>query len=138
MPHIKILNIDTDLLLQLTNNNINIGQFSSLKILIIRQINNLAIVEPLTIVSRLGVSSSISFIHLQQYRANFESTNDDPALVICQICHNMCKLKVIIIEFNKDALFNKELLEKFNTIHMRNSLEYIHLSNAYIELWFGQ
>jgi hypothetical protein len=48
----QILNIDTDILLQLTNNNINIDQFIALEILIIRQINSLATVDPLAIVSR--------------------------------------------------------------------------------------
>jgi hypothetical protein len=51
----------------------------------------------------------------------------------------MCKLKVMIIEFGTDALFNNETLEKLTETQKKLChLEYIYVSAAYIELCFGQ
>jgi len=139
MPHIRILNIDNELLSQLNINNINIDQFLSLEILIVRQTNNSLSNEPLTIITCLGTSSSLNTIHLQQYKANSQLTAGDLLLVLDKICHNLYELKILTIEFHKDALFNIEILEKFTDIQKKNChLEYIHISNAYIELWFRQ
>jgi hypothetical protein len=139
MPHIRILNIDNEILLQLGVNKVTIDRFLSLEVLIVRQTNKVVIDEPLTIITRLGMSSSLRTIHLQQYRTNLQVTTDDLLLVIHQICHNMCGLKVMIIEFDTNALFNNETLEKFTDIQKKNCrLEYIHVSSAYIELWFRQ
>jgi len=139
MPHIRILNIDNELLLQLSINNINIDRFLSLEILIVRQTNNSLSNEPLTIITCLGTSSSLHTIHLQQYRANSQLTADDLLLVLHKICQNLYGLKIMTIEFHKDALFNIEILDEFTDIQKKNChLEYIHISNAYIELWFSQ
>ena len=139
MPHIRILNIDIELLLKVDINNMNIHRFSSLEILIVRQTNNFIIEEPLAIIARLGVSSSLRTIHLQQYSVNSQSTTDNLILFICQICHNMCKLKVMTIEFSTDALFNNDTFEKFAEIEKKNCLsKFIHVSNAYVELWSAQ
>ena len=139
MPHVRILNVDTDLLLQLIVNNINIDRFSSLEVLIVRQTKNCTIAEPLAIVTRAGASSSMRTVHLQHYRANSQFTTNDSLLAIHQICQNMCRLKVMTIEFSTDGLFNSETLEKVTEIQKKNCrLEYIHVSNVYIELWFDQ
>ncbi|CAF0977409.1 unnamed protein product [Adineta steineri] len=137
MPHIRILNIDNELLLHLCINNININRFLSLELLIIRQINNSQLYEALSIISSLGSSSSLHTIHLQQYGSNYRFTADDLLLILNQIRHNLSRLKIMTIEFHKDALFNIEILDKLTDIQKKNChLEYIHISNAYIELWF--
>jgi hypothetical protein len=139
MPHIRILNIDNELLLQLIVNNINIDQFLSLEVLIVRQLNNCLNNELLTILNRLGTSSSLQAIYLKQYRASLQVTTDDLYLLLHQISHNLYRLKVMTIEFHKDALFNSEILEKLTDVQKKNChLDYIALSNTYIELCFGR
>ncbi|CAF0876168.1 unnamed protein product [Adineta steineri] len=137
MPHIRILNIDNERLLHLCINNININRFLSLELLIIHQINNSQLYEALSIISSLGSSSSLHTIHLQQYGSNYRFTADDLLLILNQIRHNLSGLKIMTIEFHKDAIFNIEILDKLTDIQKKNChLEYIHISNAYIELWF--
>ncbi|CAF0889628.1 unnamed protein product [Adineta steineri] len=137
MPHIRILNIDNERLLHLCINNININRFLSLELLIIHQINNSQLYEALSIISSLGSSSSLHTIHLQQYGSNYQFTADDLLLILNQIRHNLSGLKIMTIEFHKDAIFNIEILDKLTDIQKKNChLEYIHISNAYIELWF--
>jgi hypothetical protein len=111
MSHIRILNIDNELLLQLGVNNMNIDRFLCLEILIVRQTNNFAIDEPLTTIARLDVSFSLHTIRLQQYRVNSQLTIDDLILVIRQICQYICRLKVMTIEFCTDDLFDNDILE---------------------------
>ncbi|CAF0796219.1 unnamed protein product [Adineta steineri] len=137
MPHIRILNIDNERLLHLCINSININRFLSQELLIIRQINNSQLYEALTIISSFGSSSSLHTVHLQQYGSNYRFTADDLLLILNQIRHNLSGLKIMTIEFHKDAIFNIEILDKLTDIQKKNChLEYIHISNAYIELWF--
>ena len=100
MPHLRSWNIDAEILLDLTINNININPFLSRKLRIVQQIKNLAIDPPLTMVSRLGTSTSLRAIHLKQSRVSSQPITDESFLRIYQICHNACKLKVMKIEFS--------------------------------------
>jgi len=139
MSHIRILNIDNELLLQLSIKNISIDRFLSLEILILRQINNSFTNESLIIISRLGMSSSLHTIHLEQYRINSQLTTDDLLLILHKICYNLYVLRIMTIEFHKDARFNIEMMENFTDVEKKNCrLEYIHASSPYIELWFSQ
>jgi len=138
MPHIRILNIDNELLSQLILNNINTDQFLFLEILIIRQLNNSLNNELLTIVNRLGKSSSLHTIYLQEYRTSLHLTIDDLYLLLHEISHNFYRLKVMIIEFHQDTLFDTQILEKLTDIQKKNChLDYIYFSNTYIELFFA-
>jgi hypothetical protein len=135
MPHIRILDIDNELLSQLILNNFSLDQFLFLEILIIRQLNN----ELLTIVNRLGKSSSLHTIYLQQYRISLHLTIDDLYLLLHEIYQNFYRLKVMIIEFHQDTSFDSQILEKLTDIQKKNCyLDYIHFSNTYIELCFVQ
>ena len=139
MPHIRILNIDHELLSQLIVNNISVDRFVSLEILIVRQIENSLSNEPLTILSRVGISSSLHIIDLQQYRAGSQLSAVDLQLVFHQICHNLSRLNLMTIEFHPDALFDNQIVEKFTDMQKKNSqLDYISVSNTYIELCFAQ
>ncbi len=103
-------------------------------ILIVRQTNNFAIDEPLTIIARLGVSFSLHTIRLQQYRVNSQLTIDDLIPVTRQICHNICRLKVMTIEFRTDDLFDNDILEKFTEIQKKNCLlALIHVSRLMLK-----
>ncbi len=102
MAHIRILDIDNELLSQLILNNFSIDQFLFLEILIIRQLNNSLNNELLTIVNRLGRSSSLHTIHLQQYRTSLHLIIDDLYLLLHEISHHFYRLKVMIIEFHQD------------------------------------
>ena len=59
MSNIRILNIDNELLSQLVLNNFTIDQFLLLEILIVRQLKNSVDHELITIINRLGRSSSL-------------------------------------------------------------------------------
>lgn len=139
MSHIRILNIDIELLSQLHVNGLDIDRFLSLQILIVRQTNIMTMNEPLAIIARLGASSSLRTIHLQHYRVNSQLPADDMLVIIHQICQNMHRLKVMTIEFHTNESINSSILEKFTEIQKKNCLlEFIHLSSAYVELRFGQ
>ncbi len=139
MPHIRILDIDNELLSQLILNNFRLEKLLFLEILIIHQLNNSLNNQLLTIVNRLGRSSSIHTIHLQEYRISLHLTIDDLYLLLHEIFHNFHRLKVMIIEFHQDTPFDSQILEKLTDIQKKNSyLDYIHISNTYIELCFVQ
>jgi len=139
MPHIRILNIDNELLSQRILNNINTDQFLFLEILIIRQLNNSLNNELLTIVNRLGKSSSLHTIYLQKYRISLHLIINDLYLLLHEIYQNFYRLKVMIIEFHEDTLFDSQILEQLTDIQKKNCyLNYIHFSNTYIELCFVQ
>lgn len=137
MPHIRILDIDNELLSELILNNFSIDQFLILEILIVRQLNNSLNNELLTIVNCLGRSSSLQTIYLQQYRTCFNLTIDNLYLLLHQISHKLYRLKVITIEFHQDTLFDSQILEKLTDIQKKNCyLDYIYFSKTYIELYF--
>jgi hypothetical protein len=137
MPHIRILDIDNELLSQLILNNFNIDQFLFLQILIIRQLNNSINNQLLTIVNRLEKSSSLDTIHLKQYRITLHLSIDDLYVLLHEIYHNLYRLKLMIIQFHQDTSFDSQILEKLTDIQKKNSyLDYIHFSNTYIELCF--
>ncbi len=139
MPHIRILDIDNELLSQLILNNFRLEKYLFLEILIIHQLNNSVKNELLTIVNHLGRSSSIHTIHLQKYRISLHLTIDDLYLLLYEISHNFHRLKVMIIEFHQDTPFDGQILEKLTDIQKKNCyLDYIHISNTYIELCFVQ
>jgi hypothetical protein len=137
MTHIRILDIDNELLSQLILNNFNIDQFLFLQILIIRQLNNSINNQLLTIVNRLEKSSSLDTIHLKQYRITLHLSIDDLYVLLHEIYHNLYRLKLMIIQFHQDTSFDSQILEKLTDIQKKNSyLDYIHFSNTYIELCF--
>ncbi len=110
-----------------------------LEVLIVQQVNNSFDDELLTMINRLGRSSSIHTIHLQRYRTNSQLLTTDLLLMVHEICHNMSRLELMIIEFHQDALFNSQTLEILNDIQKKIcQLDYIFVSNAYIELCFGR
>ena len=139
MPHIRILNIDDELLFQLTLNKINFDQFLFLEILIVRQLNNSLDNEILTILNRLGRSSSLHTIHIQQYRTNLHITIDELYLLLHQISYSFVRLKVMTIQFRQDTIFDIQILEKLTDIQKKNChLDYIYFSKTYIELCFAR
>jgi len=139
MPHIRILDIDNELLLELILNNFSLDQFSFLDKLIVRQLKESQNHDLLTTISRLGRSSSLRSIQLQQYRTSLNLSIDDLCLLLHQISHNFYGLKVMTIEFHQDTLFDYQILEKLTDIQKKNCyLDYIYFSNVYIELCFGR
>ena len=139
MPHIRILNVDNELLSQLILNHFNIDQCVFLETLIIRQLNSSLNNELLTILNRLGRSSSIHTIYLQHYRRSLHLTIDDLYLLLHQIVHYFYRLKVMTIEFHEDTLFDSQILEKLTDIQKKNCyLDYIYFSKTYMELSFAR
>ncbi|UJR38788.1 hypothetical protein I4U23_031453 [Adineta vaga] len=135
MPHIRMLNIDNELLSQLILNNFNIEQFLFLEILIVRQLNNSLNNELLTIINRLGRSSSLCTIHLQQYRIDLQLTINDLYLLLYVISYHFSRFKVITIEFHPDTLFDNHILDELTDIQKKNcQLDYLYHSKTYIEL----
>jgi hypothetical protein len=138
IPHTRVLNIDNELLFQLSTSNFNVGQLLSLQILIIHQTNHSLTNEPLTVLNRLGRSSSLRSINVKQYRMNSQLTINDLFLILSQMHRNLCGLKLMTIDFDKDALFNLEMMENLTDVQKKNChLEYFHASCNYIELWFS-
>lgn len=138
MSQIRILNIDNELLFQLINRDFSIDQLLSIEILILRQTIHSLTNEPLTILSRLGKSSSLHTINIQKYRMNNELTMNDVFLILSQMHHNLSGLKMMTIDFDKDAPFHLEMIENLADTEMKNSrLGSFHATNCYIELWFN-
>lgn len=139
MPHIRIFNMDNELLSQLILNHINIDQFLFLEMLIIRQAKNSLNDELLTILSRLGKSASIHTIYLRQYRRSLHLTINDLYLLLYQISHNFYRLKVMTIEFHEDTLFDSQILENLTDIQKKTChLDYVYFSKTYMEFCFAQ
>lgn len=139
MPHIRILNIDNELLSELILNNFNIEQFLSLEILIVRQLNNSINNDLFTVVNRLGRSSSLRTIYVQNYRIGLHVTINDLYLLLHEISLNFSRLNAMTIEFHPDTLFDNHLLEELSDIQMKNcQLDYLYHSKTYIELCFAR
>jgi hypothetical protein len=142
MPHLRLLDIDTQMLLKLEstiNLNDTINQFSSLQKLVVRQLDNTADDDTLTVIARLGVSSSLKNICVQQYRMlNFQSIHDNNFLLtIFQICCNMYKLETMTIEFvNPHSLLESIMLEELAGTEEKDcQFECIYVSDNFVQFW---
>ncbi|CAF1521593.1 unnamed protein product [Rotaria sordida] len=143
MPYLRSVNIDTQMLLKLVptiNLNGTINRFSSLQELIVRQLDDIPLNEDtLTVIVRLGVSSSLRNIHIKQYKVlNSQSIDDNNFLAnVCQICCNMHKLETMTIEFaNPHSLFDSTILEELAGIEKKNcQFECIYVSDNIIQFW---
>ncbi len=142
MPHLRSLNIDTQMLLKLVptiNLNGTINRFSSLQELIVRQLDIALNEDTLTVIVRLGVSSSLRNIHIKQYKVFNSQSIDDNGFVstVCQICCNMYKLETMTIGFgNPHSLFDSTILEEFADIETKNCRsECIYVSENIIQFW---
>ena len=137
VPNIQSLDIDTQILLQLTAHSFKIDRFLSLQALIVRQNEDSDSNEdPLLHINRLGVSSSLRSMRLHGCKVDSESIVDDFVFRIGQICHDMCKLEAMTIEFSKKALTVQEILPKLIGAEKKYyGLEHIHISSAYVQLW---
>ncbi|CAF1672613.1 unnamed protein product, partial [Adineta ricciae] len=138
ISQVRVLNIDNELLFQLTNLNFRIDQLLSIEILIIHQITHSVANESLSVVNRLGKSSSLRTINIKQYRMNAELTMNDLLLVVSKMHHDLSALKMMAIDFDKDAPFDVEIIDNLTDVEKENCrLEYIHATNYYVELWFS-
>ena len=138
MPNIRILDIDNELLSQLTLNSFNIDQFLFLEKLIVRQLKNSCNHDLLITINRLGRSSSLSTIQLQQYTTSLNLTIDNLYFLLYDISRHFHRLKVMTIESDQDALFDSQILGKLTDIQKKNChLDYIYISRIYIELCFA-
>ncbi len=142
MPHLRSLNIDTQMLLKLVstiNHNGTIDRFSSLQELIIHQLDIALDEDTLTGIAQLGVSSSLKNICIEQYKMldTQSMNNDNFLLTICQICRNMHKLETMTIEFaNPHSLFDSTIFEKFAGTEKKNcQFECIYVSDSFIQFW---
>jgi hypothetical protein len=81
MPHLRLLRMDSQMLLKLMpiiNLNGTLDQFLSLQQLIVYQQGDTSDDDTLTAIVRLGVSSSLQNICVQQYKMlNFQSMDDN-------------------------------------------------------------
>ncbi|CAF1414909.1 unnamed protein product [Adineta ricciae] len=138
MSQIRVLNIDNELLFQLTNHNFRIDQLLSIEILIIRQITHSVGNDSLSIVNRLGKSSSLHTINIKKYQLNAELTMNDLLLVVSKMHHDLSALKMMTIDFDKDVPFGVETIDNLTVVQKENCrLEYFHATNCYVELWFS-
>jgi hypothetical protein len=142
MPHLRSLNIDTQMLLKLVetiNLNGTINRFSSLQELIVRQLDITLDDDTLNVIARLGVSSSLQNIRVEQYEPlDFQSIdNNDFLWNTCQICRNMHELETMTIEFkNPHSLFESTILEGLVGIENKSCLfECIYVSDSFIQFW---
>ncbi|CAF3890328.1 unnamed protein product [Rotaria sordida] len=143
MPYLRSVNVDTQMLSKLVptiNLNGTINRFSSLQELIVRQLDDIPLNEDtLTVIVRLGVSSSLRNIHIKQYKVlNSQSIDDNNFLAnVCQICCNMHKLETMTIEFaNPHSLFDSTILEELAGIEKKNcQFECIYVSDNIIQFW---
>ena len=137
ISQIRILNIDNELLFQLINHHFSIDQLSSIEILIIRQETHSIANDSLSVVNRLGKSSSLHTINIKQYRMNTEITMNDLFLALSKVHHNLCGLKTMTIDFDKDIPLNVEIIDNLTDVQKENCrLEYFHATKCYVELWF--
>jgi hypothetical protein len=142
MPHLRLLNIDTQMLLKLVpiiNRSGTINRFSSLQELIVRQLDITLNEDTLTLIVRLGVSSSLRNILVKQYKVLNSQSIDDNHFIsnICQICCNMYKLETMTIKFtNSHSLIDSTIFEEIAGIEKKNcQFECIYLSDNIIQFW---
>jgi len=142
MPHIRLLNVDTQMLLTLTPTiklNGTINRFSSLEDLIVRHPDIVPDDDTLTVIAQLGMSSTLRNICVHQYKiVNFQSIDESNFVSnVSQICDNMCKLETLKIKFaNPHSLFDSAVLEELIINEERNcQYECIYVSEDFIEFW---
>jgi hypothetical protein len=142
MPHLQSLRIDAQMLLKFVptiNLNGTINRFLSLQKLIVYQLDSAMDDDTLTVIARLGVSSSLQDIRVEQYKMfNTRSMNDNNFLLtICEICCNMRKLETMTIEFgNPHLLFDSTIVEEFAGTEKKNcQFECIYISHRFIQFW---
>ncbi len=142
MPHLRSLHIDTQMLLKLVptmNLNGTIDRFSSLQKLIVYQLDNAPDDDTLTVIARLGVSSSLQCICVEQYNMpNSQSMSDTNfLLIICQICCNMHKLETMTIEFtHPHSLFDSTIPEELGGTKEKDcQFECIYVSENFVQIW---
>lgn len=137
MPHLRSLRMDTQMLSKLIPTTID--QFSSLEKLMVYQVDNASNDDALSVIARLGVSSSLQDICIEQYKTlDFQSMIEDNFLLtIYQICRNMHKLETMTIEFtNPLSLFVRTMLEELAGTEKKNcQFECIYVSENFIQLW---
>ena len=128
------------LLSQLILNTFKIDQFLFLQKLIVRQLKNSCNHDELLItINRLGRSSSLSTIQLQQYTTSLNLTIDNLYCLLYDISRHFHRLEVMTIESDQDALFDSQILGKLTDIQKKNChLDYICISRIYIELCFAR
>jgi hypothetical protein len=142
MPHLRLLDVDTQMLLKLVptiNLNGTIDRFSSLQELIVRQLDIAPDDDTLNVIARLGVSSTLRNIRVKQYNVLNVQSIDDSNFVstVSQICYNSCKLETMTIGFaNPHSLFDSPILEELAVIEERNcQYECIYVSDNFIQFW---
>jgi hypothetical protein len=142
MPHLRLLDIDTQMLLKLVpkiNLSGTINRFSSLQELYVRQLDIALNEDTLTVIVRLSVSSSLRNINVQQYKVlNSQSIDDNHFLsTVCRICCNMYKLETMTIQFaNPHSLIDSIIFEELTGIENKNcQFECIYLSDNIIQFW---
>jgi hypothetical protein len=140
MPHLRLLHIDTQMLLKLMpmiNLSGTIDQFPSLQKLLVDQLNIIPDDDTLIAIARLGVSSSLQNISVQNYKMlSIQAMGDSNFLLtICQICCNMHKLKTMTINFARpQSLFNSIRLEEIASTEKENcQFECIYVSDGFIQ-----
>ncbi|CAF2568461.1 unnamed protein product [Rotaria sp. Silwood2] len=145
MPHLRLLRIDSQMLLKLVptiNLTGTIDQFSSLEKLIVDELNNTPDDDTLNTIARLGVSSSLKTIYVHEYiMLNFQSIDDNNFLLtICQICCNMHKLETMTIKFaSSHLLSNSIMLEELAGTEKKNcQFECIYVSDSFIQFWLDK
>jgi len=121
------------------NLNGTIDRFSSLEKLIVYQLDDAPDDDTLTVIARLGVSSSLQNICVEQYKMlNFQSIDDNNFLsTIFQICCSMHNLETMTIEFvNPHSLLDRTMLEELAGTEKKNcQFECIYVSDNFVQFW---
>lgn len=119
--------------------NGTINQFSSLEELIVRHPDIVADDDTLTVIAKLGMSSTLRNICVHRYKiVNFQSIDESNFVSnVSQICDNMCKLETVTIKFaNPHSLFDSAVLEELIINEERNcQYECIYVSEDFIQFW---
>jgi hypothetical protein len=142
MPHVRTLDLDTQMLLKLVPTiklNGTINRFSCLEQLIVRQLDIDPDDDTLTVIAQLGMSSTLRNICVKQYQIlHFQSIEESNFVSnVSQICYDMCKLETLTIGFaNPHSLFDSPILEELTVNEERNcQYECIYVSENFIQFW---
>ncbi|CAF0756415.1 unnamed protein product [Adineta steineri] len=142
MPHLRLLNIDTQMLLKLVptiNHSGTINRFSSLEELIVRQLDIPLDEDTLSVIVQLNTSSSLRDIRIIEYKELDSQSiyNNKFVSNICQICCNMNKLETMTIRFkNPHSLFESTVIEELAGVEKKNCRsECIYVSDDTIQFW---
>ncbi|CAF1136168.1 unnamed protein product [Adineta steineri] len=142
MPHLRILNIDAQMLLKLVpaiNRNGTINRFPFLEELIVRQLDIPLNEDTLSLIVQLNTSSSLRNIRILKYKELDSQSIDNNNFVsnTCQICCNMYKLETMTVVFkDPHTLFDSTIIEELAGIEKKNcQLECIYVSDNIIQFW---